>query len=44
MEMESKALKLALADAIVEKLWLKGVISEEEKKRMHESNKLKILS
>ena len=44
MKMESKALKLALADAIVEKLWLKGVISEEEKKRMQERNKLKILS
>lgn len=44
MELESKALCLAIADAIVEKLWLKGVISEEEKKRIQEKNKLIILS
>lgn len=44
MELESKALRLAIADAMVEKLWLKGVISEEEKKRIQEKNKLIILS
>ena len=44
MDLESKALRLAIADAIVEKLWLKGLINEEERDRMREKNKLKILS
>lgn len=44
MDLESKALRLAIADAIVEKLWLKGLINEEERDRMREKTKLKILS
>lgn len=33
-----------LAKAIVERLWLKGHITEEQKKRINERNKVKILS
>ncbi len=33
-----------LAKAIVEKLWLKGHITEEQKKKIDERNKAKILS
>jgi hypothetical protein len=41
--MESNKLKLALANAIVEKLWLKGLIDDEQKERLKEKNSLKIL-
>ena len=44
MELESKALRLAIADAIVQKLWFKGLINDTERDRMKEKNKLKILS
>ena len=44
MELESKALRLAIADAIVQKLWFKGLINDTERDRMKEINKLKILS
>lgn len=42
--MESKALKIAIANAIVERLWLQGVLSVEEKKSIQERNKVLILS
>ena len=42
--MENKEFKLMLARAIVEKLWLKGHITEEQRKKIDERNKVKILS
>ena len=42
--MENKEFKLMLAKAIVERLWLKGHITEEQKKKIDERNKVKILS
>lgn len=32
--MESKAIKVAYANAIVEKMWLKGIINDKEKERI----------
>lgn len=32
--MESKAIKIAYAHAIVEKMWLKGIITEQEKEKI----------
>lgn len=42
--MESKAIKVAYANAIVEKLWLKGIINDEEKAKISEMILSKILS
>ena len=32
--MESKAIKIAYANAIVEKMWLKGIINDVEKEKI----------
>ncbi len=42
--MEEREVKLMLAKAIVEKLWLNGLITEEQRKNIDERNKVKILS
>lgn len=42
--MESKAVKVAYANAIVEKLWLKGIINDEEKAKISAIILSKILS
>ena len=39
----NKAFILAYANAIVERLWLKGLISEDEKNRLYEKNTLNII-
>lgn len=41
---ESKELKIAFANAIVEKLWLKGLLTDEQKERIIQKNSLLILS
>lgn len=33
--MENKALRVAYAQAIVEKMWLKGIINDEEKAKIN---------
>ena len=40
--MENKKIKLAVANAIVEQLWVKGLITEDEKVRIQARNKEKI--
>lgn len=42
--MESKAIKVAYANAIVDKLWLKGIISDDEKEKICAIILSKILS
>ena len=42
--MENKALLIAYANAIVEKMWLKGIINDEEKARISDLILSKILS
>ena len=42
MKMENKKIKLAVANAIVEQLWVKGLITEDEKVRIQARNKEKI--
>ena len=39
MKDKSKEFKLEIANAIVEMLWVKGLISDEEKRRIKEKNK-----
>lgn len=41
---QSNELRLAIANCIVEKLWVNGLITDEEKKKIDEKNKNKILS
>lgn len=36
-------LAIALADAIVERLWMKGLLTDEERDRLYERNSLGIL-
>lgn len=40
----SKELKLAFANAIVEKLWLKGLLTETQKNNIIAKNSLKIFA
>ncbi len=42
--MENKALRVAYAKAIVEKMWLKGIINDEEKAKICDLILSKILS
>ncbi len=42
--MENKALRVAYAQAIVEKMWLKGIINDEEKAKICDLILSKILS
>lgn len=42
--MENKALRVAYAQAIVEKMWLKGIIDDEEKAKICDLILSKILS
>lgn len=42
--MENRALQIAYANAIVEKMWLKGIINDEEKTRINDLILSKILS
>lgn len=42
--MESKAIRIAYANAIVEKMWLNGIITEQEKDKINEIILSKILS
>ncbi len=44
MKMENKALRVAYATAIVEKMWLKGIISDDEKAKICDLILSKILS
>lgn len=39
MKDKSKEFKLEIANVIVEMLWVKGLISDDEKKRIKEKNK-----
>ena len=42
--MENKALRVAYAQAIVEKMWLKGIINDEEKAKICDLILSKIVS
>lgn len=42
--MESRAIRIAYANAIVETMWLKGIITDEEKKEISGKILSKILS
>lgn len=42
--MDSKAIRLAYANAIVEKMWLNGIITEQEKDKINGIILSKILS
>ncbi|MCX4363134.1 MAG: hypothetical protein OSJ74_07120 [Clostridia bacterium] len=42
-EMESRAIRIAYADALVNKLWVQGLITDIEKKRISEIILFKIL-
>ena len=42
--MENKALRVAYAQAIVEKMWLKGIINDEEKAKICDLILSKIIS
>ena len=42
--MENKALRVAYAQAIVEKMWLKGIVNDEEKAKICDLILSKILS
>ncbi len=42
--MENKALRVAYAQAIVEKMWLKGIINDDEKAKICDLILSKILS
>ncbi len=41
--MGNRAVILAYANAIVEKFWLLGLLTEDEKNRLYEKNTLKII-
>lgn len=41
---DKNKLAVALADAVVERLWVLGLISEEERALLHEKNSLEVLS
>lgn len=42
-EMESRAMRIAYADALVNKLWVQGIITDNEKKKICEIIVSKIL-
>ncbi len=42
--MENRAIQVAYANALVEKMWLKGIINDEQKARICENILSKILS
>lgn len=42
--MESKAIKIAYANAIVEKMWLKGIINDVEKEKITKPHRAEITS
>lgn len=43
MTTKTKMLKLALAQAIVDKLWLEGLLTKEQKDKIEENNIQKVL-
>ena len=42
--MASKEIRLALSFALIDRLWEKGLITDDEKKKIKEIEKVKILS
>ncbi len=42
--MENKGIQLAIANALVEELWLEGLLTEEEKNNIQKKNEEKILN
>ncbi len=44
MKMENKGIQLAIANALVEELWLEGLLTEEEKNNIQKKNEEKILN
>lgn len=42
--MASKEIRLALSFALIDRLWEKGIITDDEKKKIKEREKVKILS
>ncbi len=42
--MASKEIRLALSFALIDRLWEKGLITDDEKKKIKEREKVKILS
>lgn len=44
MKVASKEIRLALSFALIDRLWEKGLITDDEKKRIKEREKIKILS
>lgn len=42
--MSSKEIRLALSFALIDRLWEKGLITDDEKKKIKEREKVKILS
>ena len=42
--MASKEIRLALSFALIDRLWEKGLITDDEKKQIKEREKVKILS
>lgn len=44
MKVASKEIRLALSFALIDRLWEKGLITDDEKKKIKEIEKVKILS
>lgn len=44
MKLASKEIRLALSFALIDRLWEKGLITDDEKKKIKEREKVKILS